>query len=71
MSSVLSADTSAPRAQRKTMSKILFQTKSDEKIRAVKTIITTFLSEISKQNDKKFSEEEVENILLDIYNVAD
>ena len=53
------------------MSKILFQTKSDEKIRAVKTIITTFLSEISKQNDKKFSEEEVENILLDIYNVAD
>jgi len=52
------------------VSRILSQNKSDEKINEVKISITNFLSEVSKRTDNKFSGEEVENILLDIYNVV-
>jgi len=52
------------------VSRILSQNKSDEKINAVKVSIKNFLSEVSKRTDNKFSGEEVENILLDIYNVV-
>jgi hypothetical protein len=52
------------------MSKILFYTKKDEKIDNIKLSIENFLSEISSAERQLFSYEEVENILLDIYNIA-
>lgn len=52
------------------MSKIIFQSKNDDKINEIKLSIENFLSEISSAERELFSYEEVENILLDIYNVV-
>lgn len=50
------------------MSKLLFRTKKDEKIDEIKLSVEKFLSEVSSAERQLFSYEEVENILLDIYN---
>lgn len=52
------------------MSKILFRTKKDEKIDEIKLSVENFLSEISISERQLFSYEEVENMLLDIYNLT-
>lgn len=52
------------------MSRILSQNKSDKKIEAVKISLENFLSEIFKQDRDLFSHTEVENMLLDIYNLT-
>ena len=49
------------------MSKILFRSKSNEKMDEIKLSLENFLSEISKADRQLFSYEEVENMLLDIY----
>lgn len=52
------------------MSKILFRTKKDEKIEDIKISLEAFLKEISESERQLFSYQEVENILLDIYNLT-
>jgi hypothetical protein len=52
------------------VSKILFHTKTDEKINEIKLSVENFLSEISLTERQLFSYQEVENILLDIYSLA-
>jgi len=51
------------------MSKIIFSSKDDKKINEIKLSVENFLSEISSTERQLFSYQEVENILLDIYNV--
>lgn len=51
------------------MSKIL-SGKNDQKINDIKTSLESFLSQISLEERELFSSEEVENMLLDIYNLT-
>jgi hypothetical protein len=50
------------------MSKLLVDNKKDEKINEIKLSVERFLLEISSTQRQLFSCEEIENILLDIYN---
>jgi inosine/xanthosine triphosphate pyrophosphatase family protein len=52
------------------MSKIIFQSKNDDKINEIKLSVENFLSEISSAERQLFSYQEVENILLDIYSLT-
>jgi len=61
------------------MSKILFQDRDkeivetinhNEKIAEIKESVENFLSEISKTNRRLFTYQEIEDILLDIYNLT-
>lgn len=55
---------------RNKLSKILFRSKNDDKINEVKLSLENFLFEISKQDRDLFSYTEVQNMLLDIYNLT-
>lgn len=52
------------------MSKILFHSKTDEKVNEIKLSLENFLSEISSTERQLFSYQEIENILLDIYSLT-
>lgn len=52
------------------MSKLLFRSKSNEKIDEIKSSLESTLSEISRSERQLFSYEEVENMLLDIYSLT-
>lgn len=54
---------------RRMMSKIL-AAKSDPRVDEVKLSLETFLADISKQDRDLFSYQEIENMLLDIYNLV-
>jgi hypothetical protein len=56
------------RGKKRTMSKLLVDNKKDEKINEIKLSVERFLLEISSTQRQLFSCEEIENILLDIYN---
>ena len=51
------------------MSKILSASK-DERVNNIKASVENFLIDISKQERELFTHQEIENILLDIYNLA-
>jgi hypothetical protein len=50
------------------VSKIL-ATKTDTRVDEVKLSLETFLADLSKQDRDLFSYQEIENMLLDIYNL--
>jgi len=52
------------------VSKILLQSKKDDRIDEIKSSVENFLTEISTAERQLFSYEEVENILLDIYTLT-
>lgn len=51
------------------MSKLLAD-KQDERVNNIKLSVENFLIDISKQERELFTHQEIENILLDIYNLA-
>jgi len=51
------------------MSRLLSRSKNDDKINEIKLSLESFLTEISSTERQLFSYEEIENILLDIYNL--
>ena len=51
------------------MSKILSASK-DERVNNIKSSVENFLSDISKQERELFTHQEIENMLLDIYNLV-
>ena len=52
------------------MSRLLAD-KQDDKLAEIKISVEKFLSEISKADRRLFSYQEIEDILLDIYNLND
>jgi len=51
------------------MSRLLLD-KEDAKLASIKTSVENFLSDISKQERELFTHQEIENMLLDIYNLV-
>ena len=51
------------------MSRILLD-KEDAKLASIKASVESLLSEITKQNRELFTHKELEDILLDIYNLT-
>lgn len=54
---------------RNKLSKIL-SGKNDQKINEIKTSLESFLAQVAGEERELFSSEEVENMLLDIYNLT-
>ena len=51
------------------MSRLLLN-KDDAKLASVKASVESLLTEVTKQNRELFTHQEIENMLLDIYNLV-
>lgn len=48
----------------------LLKNKADQKVQDIKLVLEDLLKEFSQQDRNIFSQEEIENLLLDIYNLV-